>query len=127
MNFREPNIFFEREFNLIHGQSLEVTDYIESKDDCSVEQWFHLSEDFEYIGTSSNNGHLFNCAKMLIEVKNTGATTHEVVKGRLTPSIQGWVSYSERTKIPRWSIGFFKNNTINTNFNTIFRILEKTT
>jgi hypothetical protein len=123
--FREPDVFFERKITLIHGESLEIIDFIKSDNECNVEQWFHLNQDFQFEGLLENNIYLFSSNKINLEVKNIGGEAIDVVKGRISPSIQGWVSYSERTKIPRWSIGFFKDNSNTATISTIFKIKKK--
>lgn len=115
--FKKFDVEFNRTFEIERGKSLKIIDVLKSNNINDYEQWFHLAEDFDYIETLSNNRLVFKNKNMRIEVIPPNGTETIVVKGQTEPYIQGWISYSEKNIIPRWSFGF-KAITKNFRFNT---------
>lgn len=104
--FKSLDVIFNRNFEIERGKSLIITDIITSNTENTYEQWFHLTEDFDYIGLRDGERLLFTSKKVDIEVIIPVDTELMVVKGQEEPFIQGWVSYSEKKAIQRWSFGF---------------------
>lgn len=122
--FRVPDIEFTREFTLNHGKNLFINDNLVSENLHDYEQWFHLHEDFAFVGQTGAGSYLFKCSDFKISVECNGFTGVEIVKGRCAPSIQGWVSYREREKTARYSIGFFAMQTKLVHFQTKFIVIN---
>lgn len=104
--FSVPDVKFTRKVNLLYGESLNVVDVLSSKQENTYEQWFHLASDFDYLGKLDNGRLVFSNSKVRIEVITPKGTESSVVKGQKDPYIQGWVSFSEKKLLPRWSFGF---------------------
>lgn len=105
-NFTKLEVSFNRLLEIQRGKSLQIIDKLVSQNLNDYEQWFHLSEDFEYLGINDKNRLVFESSKLRIEVVTPENTETIVVKGQKDPYLQGWVSYSEKKIIPRWSFGF---------------------
>lgn len=105
-DFSTPNVRFSRKFDLKYGNYLGITDSLLSNEENVYEQWFHLAEDFEYLGKLENGRLAFASENLKIEVIVPRNTEVMVIKGQKEPYIQGWVSYSEKKIMPRWSFGF---------------------
>lgn len=105
-NFPSLNTKFSRTLEVERGSYLRVVDVLESTEISCYEQWFHLTEDFDYLGVDNNGRLLFTSDKVRIEVITPNNTKTILSKGQSSPYLQGWVSYSEKKIIPRWSFGF---------------------
>ena len=121
--FPVPDVKFTRKVNLLHGESLNVVDLLSSKQENTYEQWFHLASGFDYLGKLDNGRLVFSNSKVRIEVITPKGTESIVVKGQKDPYIQGWVSFSEKKLLPRWSFGF-KVKAKSFRFNTKFFVYE---
>lgn len=121
--FSTLNTSFSRTFEIERGNYLRVLDVLRSDNENTYEQWFHLAEDFDYLGTAENGRLIFKSNKIRVEVITPKNTETVIVKGQSDPYLQGWVSYSEKTVIPRCSFGF-KAKSKNFRFNTKFFIFE---
>lgn len=104
--FKSLGINFDRTFEIERGRHLRVVDLITSQHENLYEQWFHLSEDFEYLGMDDNERLVFESKVLRIEVITPKDTEVIVTKGQENPNLQGWVSYSEKKILARWSFGF---------------------
>lgn len=104
--FETLGVKFKRTFEIERGKFLRVVDLLVSDSENLYEQWFHLAEDFHFQGTDDNGRLLFESDKLKIEVITPRNTDLMVVKGQNEPFIQGWISYSEKKIVPRWSFGF---------------------
>ena len=104
--FSTPNVKFSRKFDLRYGDYLGITDVLVSNEENTYEQWFHLSEDFDFLGKLENERLAFTSDTLRIEVIVPSNTETIVIKGQKEPYIQGWVSFSEKKLSPRWSFGF---------------------
>ena len=104
--FPTLNVKFSRKFNLKYGNYLGITDVLISDKKNTYEQWFHLAEDFNYLGKLENERLVFANDKIRIEVIVPRNTETMIIKGQQEPYIQGWVSLSEKKLLPRWSFGF---------------------
>lgn len=104
--FSSPSVKFSRKFDLNYSNFLGITDVLVSNEKNIYEQWFHLAEDFDYLGTLQNGRLVFTTNKLRVEVIVPKNTETIIVKGQQEPYIQGWVSLSEKKILPRWSFGF---------------------
>lgn len=104
--FPTLNVKFSRKFDLKYGSYLGITDVLVSNEENTYEQWFHLTESFDYLGKLENGRLAFASDVLRIEVIVPRNTEVMVIKGQKEPYIQGWVSYAEKRVVPRWSFGF---------------------
>ncbi|XDZ51455.1 heparinase II/III family protein [Neisseriaceae bacterium CLB008] len=104
--FSDLGVNFKRMFHIERGKSLRIVDTLSSTSINVYEQWFHLTEDFEYLDSDDSKQLLFKSHCLTIRVDVPNEVEVIVVKGQVKPFIQGWVSYKEKQIIPRWSIGF---------------------
>lgn len=116
------DVSFDRKLEIVKGQSLTVTDTLKSKSERCYEQWFHLSECFEYTGKDDDGNLVFSSEAMSVKVFPPINAEVLVVKGQEKPFIQGWMSYKEKHLAARWSVGFFENNVKQVVFDTRFEV-----
>lgn len=116
------DVSFDRKLEVVKGHSLTVTDTLKSKSERCYEQWFHLSECFEYTGKDDDGNLVFSSEAMSLKVFPPINAEVLVVKGQEKPFIQGWMSYKEKHLAARWSVGFFENNVKKVVFDTRFEV-----
>lgn len=104
--FDSLEVDFKRSFDIKRGESLSITDCLVSGKCNTYEQWFHLAEDFEYLGVDTNGRFLFESDILRIAIVGPKDTDFLLAKGQKEPFIQGWVSYKEKKVVPRWAFGF---------------------
>lgn len=104
--FNDIGVQFSRTLDIERGSSLRIVDVLTSSTENTYEQWFHLADDFEYIGVKDNGRLVFQTDKLRLEVIVPKNTEVVMAKGQKQPFLQGWVSYSEKAITPRWSLGF---------------------
>jgi hypothetical protein len=97
-----------RELLFAPRQWLLVIDHLDANTVRSFTQWFHFGPQIEVNSTGDAaiyEAKLANGRTIRIEQVQPGCSS-ELVKGRTTPSIQGWVTVSYGKMTPRYSLGF---------------------
>lgn len=120
--FSDLDVVFKRSLEIEKGKHLIVTDTLTSDLGNTYIQWFHLAEPFDYIGEDAAGSLVFSSKRLLVFVNKPEEVEVMLCKGQNEPFIQGWISYKEKQKTPRWSVGFKKTKKGNVTFDTKFTV-----
>lgn len=120
--FSGLEVKFCRRLKLLRGKSLIVDDSMTSDSEKTYEQWFHLSESFDYCKQELSDDLIFKSDLIKLTISPPDDVEVSLVKGQVEPFIQGWVSYKEKQVKPRWSICFKAKGKSSFFFSTTFSL-----